>query len=159
MTNIVKTQKGLGIKYDDGDFTANTVSVLLDLDLRTGTPVDETGWLDGNAGGAYPGTLAGFNAANTDGNAVGSMRLVTIAFTLADHAEQTMILTGGASKIIGVLGSTFAVADKVLSVSFTNTGKDNGASPPQKDTGALPAIVAHSETAGGAGTVTLVLLN
>ena len=40
------------------------------LDLYAGTPVDDTNWLDGNAGGSYPGTLAGFNAANTDGNAV-----------------------------------------------------------------------------------------
>ena len=87
------TNKGLTISFDDGDFSTGTVSVLLDLDLRTGTPVDETGWLDGNAGGSYPGTLAGFNAANTDGNAAGSMRMVQIAFTLADAAEQSFFLS------------------------------------------------------------------
>ena len=155
MTTETKTEKGLTISFDDGDFSTGTVSVLLDLDMRTGTPVDETGWLDGNAGGSYPGTLAGFNAANTDGNAVGSMRMVTIAFTLADAAEQVLVLTAGASKIVGVIGTTFAVADKVLSATFTNTGL----APAAKTGGTDPSIVLHSETAGGAGTVTVVLLN
>tara|TARA_R100001591_G_scaffold43165_1_gene54381 strand:- start:3409 stop:3873 length:465 start_codon:yes stop_codon:yes gene_type:complete len=154
MATETKTQKGLTISFDDGDFTSGTVSVLLDLDLRTGTPVDETGWLDGNAGGSYPGTLAGFNAANTDGNAVGSMRLVQIAFTLADAAEQVLVLSAGASKIIGVLGTTFAVADKTLSATFTNTGL----APAAKTGGSDPSIVLHGEAAG-AGTVTCVLLN
>ena len=102
MTTETKTQKGLTISFDDGDFTSGTVSVLLDLDLRTGTPVDETAWLDGNAGGSYPGSLTGFTAQNSDGKAAGSMRLVQIAFTLADAAEQVLVLTAGASKIIGV---------------------------------------------------------
>ena len=149
------SHKGMNISFDDGDFSTGTVSVLLDLDLRTGTPVDETGWLSGNAGGSYPGTLAGFNAKNTDGNAVGSMRLVTIAFTLADAAEQTMVFDAGVSKVIGILGTTFAEADKVLSATFSNAGTaafaNNG--------GSLPCVSLHSETAGGAGTVTVVLLN
>jgi len=154
MATETATNKGLTISFDDADFSTGTVSVLLDLDLRTGTPVDETGWLDGNAGGSYPGTLAGFNAANTDGNAVGSMRLVQIAFTLADAAEQVLVLTAGASKIIGVLGTTFAVADKTLSATFTNTGL----APAAKTGGSDPSIVLHGEAAG-AGTVTCVLLN
>ena len=147
--------KGLTISFDDGDFSTGTVSVLLDLDLRTGTPVDETGWLDGNAGGNYPGSLTGFLASNSDGNAAGSMRLVTIGFTLADAAEQVLVISGGASKIVGVIGSTFSVADKVLSADFTNTGL----APAAKTGGSDPAIVLHSETAGGAGTVTVILLN
>jgi len=154
MTTETKTQKGLTISFDDADFTTGTVSVLLDLDLRTGTPVDETDWLDGNAGGSYPGSLTGFTAQNTDGKAAGSMRLVQIAFTLADAAEQVLVLTAGASKIIGVLGTTFAVADKTLSATFTNTG----AAPAAKTGALLPALVLHGE-AGGAGTVTAVLLN
>ena len=154
MATETATNKGLTISFDDADFSTGTVSVLLDLDLRTGTPVDETGWLDGNAGGSYPGTLAGFNAANTDGNAAGSMRLVQIAFTLADAAEQVLVLTAGASKIIGILGTTFAVADKTLSATFTNTGL----APAAKTGGSDPSIVLHGEAAG-AGTVTCVLLN
>ena len=154
MTTETKTQKGLTISFDDGDFTSGTVSVLLDLDLRTGTPVDETAWLDGNAGGSYPGSLTGFTAQNSDGKAAGSMRLVQIAFTLADAAEQGLVLTAGASKSIGVLGTSFAVADKTLSATFTNTG----AAPAAKTGALLPAIVLHGEAAG-AGTVTAVLLN
>ena len=154
MATETYTRKGLTISFDDGDFTSGTVSVLLDLDMRTGTPVDETGWLDGNAGGSYPGTLAGFNAKNTDGNAVGSMRMVTIAFTLADAAEQVLVLTAGASKAIAILGTTFAVADKTLSAEFSNVGL----APAAKTGGSDPAIVLHGE-AGGAGTVTVVLLN
>ncbi len=149
-----KLHKGMTISFDDGDFTTNTVSVLLDLDMRTGTPVDETGWLNGNAGGSYPGTLAGFNAANTDGNAVGSMRMVTIAFTLADAAVQTMVFTAGVSKVISVIGQTCATADKTLSATFSNEGTAAFANTG----GALPCVTLHGEAAT-AGTVTLVLLN
>ena len=63
------TAKGLSIKVADSDFTL--VSILADIDMRQGTPVDETGWLDGNTGGSYPGSLTGFKASNSDGNAVG----------------------------------------------------------------------------------------
>ena len=154
MTTRTEVHKGLTISYDDGDFTNGTVDVLLDLDLRTGTPVDETDWLNGNAGGDYPGSLTGFLASNSDGNAAGSMRLVTIAFTLADAAEQSMVISAGASKVIGILGQTFAVADKTLSATFTNTGL----APAAKTGGSDPAIVLHGEAAG-AGTVTVILLN
>ena len=155
MTLRTEVHKGLTITYDDGDFTNGTVDVLLDLDLRTGTPVDETDWLNGNAGGDYPGSLTGFLASNSDGNAAGSMRLVTIAFTLADAAEQVLVISAGASKAIGILGQTFAVADKTLSATFTNTGL---ASSFAKIGGSDPAIVLHGEAAG-AGTVTVILLN
>ncbi len=155
MTLRTEVHKGLTITYDDGDFTNGTVDVLLDLDLRTGTPVDETDWLNGNAGGDYPGSLTGFLASNSDGNAAGSMRLVTIAFTLADAAEQVLVISAGASKAIGILGQTFAVADKTLSATFTNTGL---AASFAKTGGSDPAIVLHGEAAG-AGTVTVILLN
>ena len=154
MATETAEHKQLTISFDTAGFTTQTVSVLLDLDMRTGTPVDETGWLNGNSGGSYPGTLTGFTASNDDGNAVGSMRLVTIAFTLADAAEQTMTISAGASKIIGILGQTFEPADKTLSAAFTNTGT----APATKTGGSLPAIVLHGEAAG-AGTVTVVLLN
>jgi len=154
MTTETYTRKGLEISFDDGDFSTGTVSVLLDLDMRTGTPVDETGWLSGNSGGSYPGTLAGFNAANADGNAVGSMRMVTIQATLADAAEQTLTISAGASKIIAILGYSFNVTDKDLQLTFTNTGT----APATKTGGSLPALVAHGE-AGGQFTATVMLLN
>ena len=40
--------KGLSIAYEATDIS--DVSVLLDLDMRTGSPVDETRWLDGANG-------------------------------------------------------------------------------------------------------------
>ena len=43
------TEKGLSIKVADSDFTL--VDILADIDMRTGTPVDETSWL----GASYPG--------------------------------------------------------------------------------------------------------
>ena len=158
MATETKTQKGLTISFDDGDFTSGTVSVLLDLDLRTGTPVDETGWLDGNAGGSYPGTLAGFNAANTDGNAVGSMRLMTVKLDLEAAATEPMIITAGVSKIVAVLGTTMPLADKTLSVLFTNTGVDNGVSAPAKTGGSLPCLEFHAEAAVNNISVTFVCL-
>ena len=154
MATETYTRKGLEISFDDGDFSTGTVSVLLDLDMRTGTPVDETGWLSGNSGGSYPGTLAGFNAANADGNAVGSMRMVTIQATLADAAEQTLTISAGASKIVAILGYSFNVTDKDLQLTFTNTGT----APATKTGGALPALVAHGEAAGQF-TATVMLLN
>jgi len=154
MATETATSKNLTISFDDGDFSTGTVSVLLDLDLRTGTPVDETDWLNGNSGGSYPGSLTGFVANNADGNAAGSMRLVTIAFTLADAAEQVLVISGGASKAIAILGTTCATQDKTLSAEFTNTGN----APAAKTGGSDPAIVLHGEAAT-AGTVTVVLLN
>tara|TARA_R100000234_G_scaffold99680_1_gene68341 strand:+ start:1821 stop:2285 length:465 start_codon:yes stop_codon:yes gene_type:complete len=154
MATETLTSKGLTISFDDGDFSTGTVSVLMDLDMRTGTPVDETGWLNGNSGGSYPGTLTGFNANNADGSAVGGMRMVTIQATLADAAEQTMTISAGASKIVAILGYSFNVTDKDLQLTFTNTGT----APATKTGGSLPAIVAHGE-AGGQFTVTVMLLN
>jgi hypothetical protein len=154
MATQTEVHKGMTISYETGDFTDGTVDVLLDLDLRTGTPNSETGWLDGNSGGSYPGNLTGFKASNADGNAAGSMRLITVAFTLADAAEQTMVFTAGVSKIIGILGTTCAVADKTLSATFTNVGTAAFA----KTGGALPGLTLHGEAAG-AGTVTAIVLN
>jgi len=153
MATQTETHKGLTISYETADFTDGTVDVTLDLDMRTGTPVDETAWLNGNSGGSYPGTLAGFNANNADGNAAGSMRMVTIAFTLADAAVQTMVFTAGVSKVVGIIGQTCATADKTLSATFSNIGTAAFAN----SGGALPCVTLHGEAAT-AGTVTLILL-
>ena len=154
MATETVTSNGLTLSYDDGDFNTGTVSIAMDLDMRTGTPIAETGWLSGNSGGSYPGSLAGFNAANADGNAVGSLRLVTVTGTLANADEQTMVITAGCSKILSVIGSTIAVADKTLSAGFTNTGTAAFA----KTGGELPAIVLHAEGAS-VFSVTVMLLN
>ena len=154
MATETATSKGLEISFDDGDFGTGTVSILLDLDMRTGTPVDETAWLDGFSTDGYPGNLSGFVASNTDGNAAGSMRMVTIQATLADAAEQTMTISAGASKIVAILGYSYNVTDKDLQLTFTNTGT----APATKTGGSLPAIVAHGEAAGQF-QVTVMLLN
>jgi len=154
MAKQTESEKQLIIAYEDSEFSA--MEILVDLDLRTGTPVEETGWLSGNSGGSYPGSLTGFTAQNADGNAVGSLRLVTVQFTLATTNAEVFVFTGGCSKILGVVGSSFEVADKTLSIAFTNTGADGA--PPAKTGGALGAIEAHAEGAG-AGTITLLLLN
>ena len=154
MATETVTSKGLTISFDDGDFTSGSVSILMDLDMRTGTPVDETGWLSGNSGGSYPGSLTGFNAANADGNAVGSLRMVTIQASIIGTDEQTMTISAGASKIIAIVGYAFNVTDKDLQLTFTNTGT----APATKTGGSLPAIVAHGEAAGQF-SVTVMLLN
>ena len=154
MATETAENKGLTISFDDGDFDTGTVSVLMDLDMRTGTPVDETGWLSGNAGGSYPGTLTCFTAQNTDGNAVGSLRMVSIQATLADAAEQVLTISAGASKIVSIIGYSFNVTDKALQLTFTNTGT----APATKTGGALPALVAHG-AAAGQYTATVMLLN
>lgn len=149
------TEKGMKISFKNTEFTE--FSILADIDMRQGAPVGETGWLDGNSGGDYPGSLTGFLASNSDGNAVGSLRQVTIQFNVETALEEVFVITEGCSKILAITGSTMPAADKTLSLSFTNTGKD--ADPPTKDNGALPAVVVHAEAATDACTVTLLLLN
>ena len=115
--------KGIKIAFEATDIS--DVSVLLDLDMRTGSPVDETRWLDGangdgSASGSYPGNLAGFLATNDDSTnrAGGSMRMLTIKFDIDDAtATPTLTLSSGASgtgddiddgtpisKIVAILG-------------------------------------------------------
>ena len=154
MTKQTESENGLTISYEDTEFSA--MEILADVSLHGGTPIEETDWLDGNAGGNYPGSLTGFLASNSDGNAAGSLRMVTVSFTLATADAEVFVFTAGCSKIIGVVGTTLAVADKTLSVATTETGDD--AAPPAKTGGALSAVELHAEGAG-AGTVTLLLLN
>lgn len=154
MAKTTESENGLTISYETAEFSA--IEILADISLHGGTPIDETGWLDGNAGGSYPGSLTGFLASNSDGNALGSLRMVTLSFTLATADAEVFVFTAGCSKIIGVVGTTLAVADKTLSVTTTETGDD--ASPPAKTGGSLSAVELHAEGAG-AGTITLLLLN
>jgi len=119
MTEVVYTNKGLTFTYDDGDIT--DLSVLADIDMRTGTPVYETAWLDGGAtAGNYPGNIDVFNAKNsntTDAN--GSLRMLVVKYDLEAAAVEPFTLSGSISKIVGVLGSSMTVADKTLSVTHS----------------------------------------
>jgi hypothetical protein len=71
--------------------------------LYAGTQVSDENWLDGNAGGSYPGTLTGFTAQNTDGNAVGGAKLVCGRFTTALANDETLTLSGDATRILAVI--------------------------------------------------------
>ena len=127
--------KGISITFEDTDIS--DVSVLLDLDMRTGSPVDETRWLDGanGASGDYPGKLDGFLATNDDSTnrAGGSMRMLTIKFDIDDAtATPTLTLASGASgtgddlddgtpisKIVAILGHTVGTEAKTYSVTHS----------------------------------------
>lgn len=127
--------KGISVAYEATDIS--DVSVLLDLDMRTGSPVDETRWLDGanGASGDYPGKLDGFLATNNDSTnrAGGSMRMLTIQFDIDDAtATPTLTLASGASgtgddlddgtpisKIVAILGHTVGTEAKTYSVTHS----------------------------------------
>ena len=141
-----------GLKFTvTADGNLASLSVAVDLDMRTGSPVDETRWLDGanGASGAYPGGLSGFLATNDDtiNRAGGSMRLLTLNLGAVTTAPVTIELSSGASgvgddtedgtpisKIVGIVGQSGA-----SSVTLTDTLE-------------LTAIVA------GAGTVTILVI-
>tara|TARA_R110000824_G_scaffold121604_1_gene277810 strand:+ start:99 stop:581 length:483 start_codon:yes stop_codon:yes gene_type:complete len=153
------TEKGLSIKVADGDFTL--VSILADIDMRTGTPVDETAWLDGNSGGSYPGTLTGFNAKNVDGKANGSLRMVTLSLNVVQAAIDALVFSAGASKILGIVGYASATAAKDITVTMTNTGltgADDTVAPLSTD-GLLPSLLIGSESVNQVVQITVLLLN
>lgn len=153
------TEKGLSIKVADSDFTL--VDILVDLDMRTGTPVDETGWLDGNAGGSYPGSLTGFNAQNTDGNAVGSLRMVTFTVNVVQATTvEPLLFSAGASKILGIVGLASATSAKDVTATMTNTGLvgADATVAPLATGGKLPCLILESESANQVVQVTVLLL-
>jgi len=133
------TRKGLTVTADGSNI--DDVDILLDLDMRTGSLVDETRWLDGAAGtaGAYPGALTGFTATNdnTINNAGGSMRMVTVRVqaggtgagditfstdtTSTDGQDGTPV-----SKIIAIIGRNDRVAHTINgTIDGTNPLKIN----------------------------------
>ncbi len=160
VATTTKTEKGLSIKVADSDFTL--VDILADIDMRTGTPVDETGWLDGNAGGSYPGSLTGFTAQNTDGNALGSLRMVTFTANIVQATTvEPLLFSAGASKILGIVGIVSATSAKDVTATMTNTGKvgADATVAPLATGGALPCLILESESANQVVQVTVLLLN
>ena len=122
MALTTASNNGLTIKYETAEVSA--LSIDLDLDMRTGTPVDSQEWLKG-FGTQYPGGgLDEFGASNSEGAAEGSLRLLNLSFTLATADAEVIIFTEGVSKIVGILGGSLAVADKTLSLAHTATGLD-----------------------------------
>lgn len=118
-----------GLKFTVAtDANLASLAVAVDLDMRTGSPVDETRWLDGANGdgtvtGSYPGNLAGFLATNDDSTnrAGGSMRMLTLELGAVTSAPVTITISSGAtgtgddlddgtpvSKIVGIIGQSGA---------------------------------------------------
>jgi len=114
------------------------VSIVLDLDMRTGSLPGETGWLSGAgaAAGTYPGdALAAFNATNTDTTNVsgGSLRMVTVKFDLKGTSASALEFKGnlqtGAktnpapiSKIVALLGFVHGSAEHDTMAKVTVSG-------------------------------------
>jgi len=99
-----------------------------ELDLYAGTPGGDTNWLDGNAGGSYPGSLTGFLASNSDGNAVAGAKLVCGTLATITTAD-TLTAGGDGSQVLAVIiGDTADAADAVTAtvadgvVTFTVVG-------------------------------------
>jgi hypothetical protein len=93
------------------------------LDLYAGTPDDDTSWLDGGAAaGSYPGSLAGFQAKNSNTtNATAGAKLVCGQFTTALANDETLTLSGDATKVLAVIvGDNSTAAAGVTLKNITN---------------------------------------
>lgn len=151
------TGSNLNIKSDDPSLTA--VTIISDVDLRVGTPIDQTAWLDGGAAaGSYPGALDGFQAKNSNTtNALGGLRMLTIGFNMEDAAVSTVAITSGVNTILGIIGNNCPLADKTLSTTFTHTGvTGNATTAPVPTGGAVPTISVHGEAAADGCSVTII---
>lgn len=89
-----------------------------ELDLYAGTPVDSTTWLNGNAGGSYPGSLTGFVASNADGNAVKGMKLLVGRLTGTLANGNTLTVSGGATTILAAVVGGGTSTNGGTSVTF-----------------------------------------
>jgi len=140
-----------GIKYTVAtDANLASLEVALDLDMRTGTLLGETGWLSGNAGGTYPGGasgLAAFTASNSDGNAAGSLRMISLNLGAVTAAAVTITLSSGADTGSGQIDD-----GTPLTKIVTIVGQSGGMAATISDTLELTLAV------GSAGTVTFLVL-
>ena len=95
------------------------------LDLYAGTQQDDTAWLDGGAAAdSYPGSLAGFQAKNTNTtNATKGLKLVCGRMTTVAVDDETITVTGGATKIISAIsGDTSTAASSLMIKSISAAG-------------------------------------
>ena len=155
VATTTKTEKGLSIKVADSDFTL--VDILADIDMRQGTPVDETTWL----GATYPGALDSFEPQQTDRANNGGLRLVTLSVNVVQAATvEPLLFSAGASKILGIVGYASATAAKDITITMTNTGLTGADATvaPLATGGALPCLILDSESANQVVQVTVLLL-
>jgi len=92
------------------------------LDLYAGTSVDDTAWLDGGAAAeAYPGSLDGFQAKNSNTtNATNGAKLICGRFTTALSNDETLTLTS-VSTASGVTSETITHKIKALVIGDNST--------------------------------------
>lgn len=88
------------------------------IDLYAGTPNDDTAWTGPN----YPGALDAFQPRQTDGAALKGLKLVCGKFTTVLADDETLTLTGGATKIIAVLVGATSVANAGVDLKNITNG-------------------------------------
>jgi len=113
-TDITYTTSGSAVFTED-----------FSLDLYAGTQQDDTAWLDGGAAAdSYPGSLAGFQAKNTNTtNATKGLKLVCGRMTTVAVNDETITVSGGATKIISAIsGDTSTAASSLMIKSISAAG-------------------------------------
>ena len=157
VATVTVTGEGLTVKVDTPSITEMTI--IADIDMRVGTPIDQTAWLDGGAAaGSYPGALDGFKAKNTNTtNALGGLRMLVLQFNLEDALISVIGLPTGVNSILGCIGSQMSLADKTLSIETGNVGVvGDSTTAPVATGGAMPFITAHAEGAADNCLVTIL---
>lgn len=125
---------GIKLAFDDTHY-ANVTEVLT-LDMRQGAVTGSTRHLDGAAGtaGAYPGSLTGFQATNTDttNTAGGGLKMMIIKYDKSRTNADTITFSSNDdsangqvgvpfTKIVAVLGHVNGAANDHDIVTFTDT--------------------------------------
>jgi hypothetical protein len=112
----------MGITYTPSGSAAFTESFT--LDLYAGTLETDTAWLDGGAAaGSYPGSISGFQAKNTNTtNATAGAKLVCGQFTTKLVNDETITLSGDATKILAVIVGDNSTASAAVTLKNITAG-------------------------------------
>ena len=87
------------------------------LDLYAGSPTTDEAWLT-----SYPGALTSFAARQTDGTNTAGLKLVCGKFTTVLANDETVTVSGGASKIVAVLVGATSVANAGVDLKNITAG-------------------------------------
>ena len=112
MADITYTTSGSGVFTED-----------FSLDLYAGTQNDDTAWLDGGAAAdAYPGALTPFIASNANTTeATKGLKLVCGRITTVLVNDETITVSGGATKILAVICGDTSTAASSLALKAGHT--------------------------------------
>ena len=125
---MAATTGASGIIYTSSSSAVFTESLC--LELYAGSPTDDGDWLAAGATAAskadvyYPGTLGGFEARQTDRTNTKGYKLVCGRFTTGLANDETITLSGNASKIIAVIvgDNSTAAAGVTLKEAISDAG-------------------------------------